>query len=135
MTNSVGYGGSDGVAVILKANFSSKIVAEAFVDKSNCYNIIALLGRIQEEGDAFLVTIDPFDSYQIESMAFSRVVNIVCSMLSRPLDIRVFGKSWAVGMSSYASSSQHEGSDSLSIDLLEMKISLVGDAIDWLPMQ
>jgi hypothetical protein len=117
----------------LKRYMSEGEIRELYIGEAEAHILLKLIGQIGSENDALLVTTDPFDDYRVSAMSFGEVATLICSMLTSPLDVRVFGPSWAVGLSSYCSNAQNESDDEIPPGELEMKISLVGSALSWLP--
>jgi hypothetical protein len=115
----------------LKAFVASKAVREIFIDKTEAYVFVDVIKNIANSGNAFLVTIDPFDDYTVASIEFGDVVRLLCGMMKIAKDVRIFGQSWAVSISSYNSNNIADNEEVISLDDLEMKISLIGSATAW----
>jgi hypothetical protein len=125
-------GVGDAISGSLKRYMFEGEIREFYIGEAEAHILLKLIGQIGSEGDDLLVTTDPYDDYRVSPMSFGKVATLISSMLARPLDIRVFGPSWAVGLSSYNSSAQNESEDDIPPGQLEMKISLVGRASSWL---
>lgn len=132
MTKYISYRGHRDISELLKGFIANEPAKERYIDQSECYFLIRLIGRLQAEADAFIITTDPHENYCLSLENLATVVRIISSMISQPSDLRIFGISWAVSLSSYASSDQDEQADILSLDQFEMKISLIGEASSWL---
>jgi hypothetical protein len=128
-TDSVG----DAISSSLKRYMSEGELRELYIGEAEAHVLLKLIGQIGSESDALLVTTDPFDDYRVSAMSFGRVATLICSMLTRSLDVRVFGPSWAIGLSSYRSNAQNDSDDEIPAGELEIKVSLVGSALAWLP--
>jgi hypothetical protein len=106
---------------------------ELFLDQHNLNILIEIVGIISRENGAFLITTDPFDTYQMSLVDFRTVAEIVCSCISKPVDVRIFAHSWGVGISSYSGNDTYEGVDPLPLHALEIKLLLAGSASTWIP--
>lgn len=132
MSNSEGDEVGDAISSSLRAYMSEAEINEFFIGEAEACVLIKLLGRIGSENDALLVTTAPYDDYRVEPMGFGKVATLICSMLTLSRDLRVFGSSWAVGLSSYSSDPQSEEVVEIATGNFEMKISLAGTARSWL---
>lgn len=125
-------GVGDAISSSLKRYMSDVDIRELYIGEAEAHILLKLIGLIGSKSDALLVTTDPYDDYRVSVMSFGNVAKLLCSMLTRPLDVRVFGPSWAVGFSSYSSNAQNESKDDIPLGELEIKVSLVGKATSWL---
>lgn len=115
----------------LKAFVASEAVREIFIDKTESYVFVDVIKNIGNSGNAFLTTTDPFDEYNVTPIEFGDVVRLLCSMMNRAQYVRIFGQSWAIGLSSYSSNNHADNEEVISLDDLEMKVSLIGSATAW----
>jgi len=122
---------SSQLSLALKSYVATEKSREFYVDKTELYALASLIVNVGASGDAFFVTTDPFDDYAVVAMSFTEVVKLMCGAIGCSQDIRVFGGSWAVAVSSYSSGAQSDNGAMLSLDDFEMKISLIGAATTW----
>jgi hypothetical protein len=112
-----------------KRYISESEASEFYLHNAEAHILLKLIGLIGSESEALLVSTDPYDEYSVAAMNFGNVAKLICNMMTHSFDVRVFGPSWAVGLSSY--STQNEGDHDIPLDELEIKISLVGNATSW----
>ena len=123
---------SQGISDALKSFMCKDEVVEKYISSNELSILLQLIWSIGQEARAFLVTHDPFDNYEVSVQTFDDIILSACKMIKYPGDIRIFGDRWAVGISSYNASSGGDESETLALDEIEMKISLVGRASAWL---
>ena len=121
----------DGMSDALKSFISAGDFVEMYIDRSSMYKIIQMIEYIGSYGSSFIVTEDPFGDYSLRLMSFEQVVNLITSALRVPRDLRVFGPTWVVGVSSYPSTNSTDDLVEMEIDDVEFKIFLAGGCSAW----
>ena len=123
---------SDRISGALKQFVAEESAIEYYTDRTEMAILVNLIGHIANSGDALIVTFDPYDDYKIAVIGFREVVIALCGLIQEQGDIRIFGYDWAVGVSSYSSNQHEDPSQSIKMNELEIKISLVGAATSWI---